>query len=91
MDLDRTDHQRALELLKAGQVQAGARLLGEVAGRTADELLHSNCTYNLGEVLEQLGQTDEAYCIYYLQAHKPLERRNQMHGHASVDHGTRRS
>ncbi len=66
-----------MTLLQAGSVQAGTDLLADLAIRTQDDLLKSQCQYNLGEVLEQLGQVRDAYQIWYRLAHRPIELRNR--------------
>lgn len=79
---DSRDYREAVNLLATGQIQAGVHLLGEIVRRTPDDLLRSNCVYNLGEVLDKLGQTDEAYRTYYPLAHKPPAQRNEFDLHA---------
>ncbi|MCP4592265.1 MAG: radical SAM protein [bacterium] len=77
-------HQQATRLLESGAIQEGVRLLGDVADRTTDGLLRSMCTYNLGEVLESLGQIDEAYQTYYPLAHASPTTRNEFDHRARV-------
>jgi radical SAM protein with 4Fe4S-binding SPASM domain len=78
LDCDWRDHERAVALLTAGDVPAGTRLLGDIARRTTHRGLRSKCAYNLGEVLERLGDTDAAYRTYYPIAHKPAGERNDF-------------
>lgn len=73
---DQLTYDRAIEQINAGNVQAGARLLGELARATRDDELRSLCLYRLGEVLEQLGQVEQAYGLWYELGHKPAVRRN---------------
>jgi radical SAM protein with 4Fe4S-binding SPASM domain len=72
---DRGEHERACRLLREGRIQQGAHLLGALAQTTQDDELRSQCVFNLGEVLEKLGQRQEAYDNWYKQAHKPRHER----------------
>jgi hypothetical protein len=74
---DRAAHCQAVTLLNEGRVREGVALLGEIARRTRDHLLASQCLFNLGEVLEQLGDVTRAYETWYVLAHKPHARRNE--------------
>jgi len=72
------DYQRAVELLNTGQLQAGSHLLASIAQQTSNDQLRSQCMFNLGEVLEKLGQLQLAYSTWYDLAHKPAEQRNKF-------------
>ena len=62
---DARQYRHAVELLGTGELQAGARVLSELALNTADDSLHSRALFNLAEVLEQLGDVDKAYETWY--------------------------
>ncbi|UCG16052.1 MAG: radical SAM protein, partial [Phycisphaerales bacterium] len=72
---DQREYEQAWQCLAAGRLAEGAQRLGAIAGRTGDAALRSQCFYNLGEVLEKLGRCDEAYRVWYRQAHKAPELR----------------
>jgi molybdenum cofactor biosynthesis enzyme MoaA len=82
--LDRCDYERAVVLLREGRLRDGSHLLGNVARRTRDEGLRSQCLFNLGEVLEQLGQVEQAYATWYTLAHKPAPQRNDFDRKARI-------
>lgn len=75
---DRAGFARAVDLLQAGDIQAGAALLGQIAKRSTDAELCSQCRHALAQVLEQLGQPDQAYGVWFDLAHKPSARRNRF-------------
>lgn len=74
---DQEDYQRAKELLLGGDASGGSRVLGAIAKRTRNEPLRSQCLYNLGEVLAELGQLEQAYRTWYALGHKPPAERNR--------------
>ena len=74
---DQDDYQRAKELLRGGEASAGSHLLAEIAKRTDNDALRSQCFYNLAEVLDTLGETDQAYQTWYALGHKPPAERNK--------------
>ena len=51
-----SDYERAIRIINAGRLQEGTARLGEIARRTMDDELRSQCLYSLGEVLYQLNQ-----------------------------------
>lgn len=71
-------YQRAVDQLRLGNVQRGSEMLATVVEQAGSEKLRSLAIYNLGQVLEQLGQIDQAYEIWYKLAHKPRETRNAI-------------
>lgn len=77
-------YQQASDLLVQGHIQAGAKLLAQIAQQTLDDERRSLCLYNLGEVLEKLGQIEQAYQTWYSLAHKPAEQRNKFDVNARV-------
>ncbi len=74
---DQDDYNQARALLRAGEASAGSHLLGEIARRTGDDALRSQCFYNLAEVLEELGQTEQAYQTWNALGCKPPGQRNK--------------
>ncbi|MGD8451620.1 MAG: radical SAM/SPASM domain-containing protein [Phycisphaerae bacterium] len=63
------EYRRALEQLAAGKLQQGAQALGDIARHTSSRDVRELCLFRLGEVLHQLGQTEEAYNLWYSLAH----------------------
>ncbi len=70
------EYERAVEMLRHGQLKEGSHLLGEIAERTTEEQLRSDCLSGLAKVLEALGQTEQAYNLWYALGHKPADQRN---------------
>lgn len=66
---DDPEYQRAIQELTAGRLQEGVEALGELARRTSSRDVRELCLFRLGEVLQQLGQTPDAYNIWYGLAH----------------------
>jgi len=71
-------YHQAVELLRTGEVQAGTRLLAEVARHTNEDPLRSQALFSLAEVFEQLDEAEHAYQTWYALAHKPLVDRNKF-------------
>lgn len=67
----------ALDLVNSGNIQAGSQLLGMVARETRSAETRSLCMYKLAEILDSLlGQTAEAYGLWYQLAHQPMAQQN---------------
>ena len=81
---DEADYHRAVQLLQETRLRDGSRLLGDIARRTKDETLRSQCLFDLGEVLRELGQIDRAYETWYRLAHKPVFHRNAFDHKARI-------
>jgi radical SAM protein with 4Fe4S-binding SPASM domain len=76
IERDRADFGRALEMLSRGELEPGTQLISAVAERTSDHELHSQCLHATGQVLQQIGQIDAAYDLWWALAHKPPAQRN---------------
>jgi len=74
---DQEDYKRAGELLRAGDAPGGSHLLARIAKRTGNGALRSLCLYNLGEVLDELGETERAYRTWQALGRKPPAKRNK--------------
>ncbi len=72
---EQSQYADAVAALRSGRVDDGIRALASLAGSAQDPELAAQCRFNIGEALYQTGQQNQAYAIWYRQAHRSASER----------------
>ncbi len=76
--LEEAEFEAAVHRINQGRLQEGYQRLGTLAKTTRDDRLRSRCMLVLGDVLERMGDLQEALRAWSMLADKPADRRNDI-------------